>query len=101
MSGLGERLRALRKEKGVSQRDLAASAGVNHTYVSHIEAGHLTPSAELVERMARRLDADSFELCVLAGKLPTELTTALELLPAPSLRRVHISAMGELRRISA
>ncbi len=85
----------------MTQRELAAATFVDHTYLSHIEAGRTVPSAELIERMARRLDADSFELCVLARQLPTELTDALEELPAPSLRRVHIAAMGELRRLSA
>jgi transcriptional regulator with XRE-family HTH domain len=101
VSEFGKVLRQLRKEQGVIQRELGPAVGVHYTYISHLEAGRLKPSAELVYRIARYLDVDAFELCASAGKVPLEITVALELLPVESWRRVHHIAMSELRRISA
>ena len=39
MTPLGERLRALRKAKGVSQKDMAAAIGVSAAYLSALEHG--------------------------------------------------------------
>ena len=69
----GERLRELRKEQKVSQRDLANLVGVDFTYVSKIETGdNAPPSIATIHRMAQALAADEGELIVLAGKVPLE-----------------------------
>lgn len=39
MNELAETVRKQRSEQGLSQRELAERAGVDHTYISHIEAG--------------------------------------------------------------
>ncbi|PWJ80175.1 transcriptional regulator [Pseudaminobacter salicylatoxidans] len=39
MTPLGERLRALRRERGVSQKDMAAAIGVSAAYLSALEHG--------------------------------------------------------------
>ncbi len=101
MSNFGKTLKGIRKERGMSQRSLAPAVGVSHTYLSHLESGRQEPSVDFVYRMARHLDLDAFELCASAGKVPLELTLALEQLPVESWRRVHNVAMGELHRISA
>ncbi len=51
---LGQRLRRLRKERGLSQRDLAR-AGVSYAYVSRIEKGTRQPSVKVLRRLARAL----------------------------------------------
>jgi transcriptional regulator with XRE-family HTH domain len=69
----GERLRELRKQQHISQRDLANLVGVDFTYVSKIETGdNAPPSAATIHRMAQVLAADEGELIVLAGKVPLE-----------------------------
>jgi transcriptional regulator with XRE-family HTH domain len=40
MTPLGERIRALRRERGVSQKDMAAALGVSAAYLSALEHGH-------------------------------------------------------------
>ncbi|WAX95992.1 helix-turn-helix domain-containing protein [Aminobacter sp. NyZ550] len=40
MTPLGERIRELRRERGVSQKDMAASIGVSAAYLSALEHGH-------------------------------------------------------------
>lgn len=53
---VGERIRRLRLERGLSQRDLAA--GLEHcsyAYLSRIEAGTRNPSVRALEQVARKL----------------------------------------------
>jgi transcriptional regulator with XRE-family HTH domain len=78
MSSFGERLRELRRAKGVSQRDLAARIGVDFTYLSKIENDRMPPpSAKAITALARELDADADELSILAGKIPGDLVEVL------------------------
>ena len=51
---LGERLRRLRRERGLSQREIA-SPGVSYAYVSRIEAGARQPSVKALRKLARKL----------------------------------------------
>jgi transcriptional regulator with XRE-family HTH domain len=51
---VGARLRRLRLERGISQRDLS-SPGVSYAYISRIEAGARTPSVKALRKLARKL----------------------------------------------
>jgi transcriptional regulator with XRE-family HTH domain len=51
---IGERLKRLRLEKGLSQRELAAP-GVSYAYISRIEAGTRQPSVKALRRLAAKL----------------------------------------------
>jgi transcriptional regulator with XRE-family HTH domain len=86
----GQRLRNLRKQKNLSQRDLAARVGIDFTYLSKIEGGRLDPPSEvIIRRIAQELDANEDELINLAGKVPKELKSVLEESPqAVELLRV-------------
>lgn len=77
----GQRVRALRQEKGLSQRALAAKLSVNFTYLSKIENERLDfgdyPSEELICKLARALDVDEDELLILAKKIPVAIRERL------------------------
>ena len=72
--GFGNRLRAMRTAKGLSQRALGERVGVSFTYISKVENGKLDfgnyPSEDLIHRLAAALDADEEELLLLAEKIP-------------------------------
>src|SRR5690348_3420426 len=51
---VGERLRRLRLERGLSQRDLS-SPGVSYAYISRIEAGARRPSVKALRMLAQKL----------------------------------------------
>lgn len=75
---LGQRIKALRSESGLTQRRLAEEAGVNFTYLSKIENNRLehTPSIKTLQDLARVLSIDELELMELmelANKLPPVL----------------------------
>jgi len=77
MKKLGDRVRQLRRAKGLSQRALAEMVGISFTYVSKIENEKLDfgdyPSEELILKMAAALDADEDELLILAEKIPERI----------------------------
>lgn len=51
---IGQRLRRLRTERGLSQRELA-EPGVSYAYISRIEAGTRQPSVKALRKLARKL----------------------------------------------
>jgi len=52
---LGERIRALRQERGLQQRQLAQKSGLTPSMVSQIESGRLTPSLHTLGKLAGAL----------------------------------------------
>src|SRR4051795_2450972 len=73
----GQKIRALRKGQGLSQRDLAGKVKVSFTYISKIENEKLDfgdyPSVKLIRKLAKALDADPDELLILAEKIPESI----------------------------
>ena len=55
MSSLGERIRRLRAESALQQRQLAEKAALTPSMVSQIESGRLTPSLHTLGRIATAL----------------------------------------------
>jgi len=74
ITSFGNRVRELRKAKGLTQKDLAASVKLDFTYISKVETGKADPPGEdVVRRLAKALGADPEELVYLAGKVPKAL----------------------------
>jgi transcriptional regulator with XRE-family HTH domain len=55
-------LRIKRKEKGISQEDLADLAGLHRTYVGSVERGERNVSIDNMERLAAALSLDVIDL---------------------------------------
>ena len=55
-SSLGSRLRNLRKERGLTQNELANQAGVSKNAVSLIERGEISPSVSTLQSLAAALE---------------------------------------------
>ena len=73
----GERVRGLRRAKGLTLRQLAAEVGVGFTYLSRVETGRMTygdyPSEGLIRKLAEALNGDVDELLVLAEMIPEKI----------------------------
>lgn len=66
----GKRIRQLRIQKGMTQRDLSARLGIDFTYLSKIENNKAEPpSDEVIKGLARELNTDPEELFTLAAKV--------------------------------
>lgn len=60
--GIGERIRALREQRRLSQGDIEERTGLLRCYVSRVENGHTVPSLETLERFAGALDVPLYKL---------------------------------------
>ncbi|ARQ69148.1 helix-turn-helix domain-containing protein [Streptomyces marincola] len=56
LDAVGPRLRALRRDRGLTLADLAASTGVSESSLSRLESGQRRPSLELLLPLARIYD---------------------------------------------
>jgi transcriptional regulator with XRE-family HTH domain len=79
----GSRIKALRLEAKLSQRDLADRLakrlkGFDFTYLSKIENDRLVPSASAILALAAELKGNSDELLALAGKAPADVGDMLQ-----------------------
>jgi transcriptional regulator with XRE-family HTH domain len=54
-------IRRIRKEKGISQEDLADRAGVYRNYVGMVERCENAPTIDLLEKFAEALDVKPVE----------------------------------------
>jgi len=59
---IGDRLRAIREEKKLSQGDIEHRSGLLRCYLSRVENGHTVPSVETLEKMARALEVPLYQL---------------------------------------
>jgi len=58
----GERLKKIRKEKGLSQENLAYALGKNKATICRFENGQLLPDAEEIYLICNELEIDEYEL---------------------------------------
>src|SRR4051794_27879911 len=80
----GQRLRQLRLERRINQRELAARVGIDFTYLSKIENERMSPpAADTIVKLARALQASTDELLLLAHKRPSDIHPFLP--PPPTL----------------
>ena len=91
---IGERLKALREQKDLSQGEIEKRTGLLRCYISRVENGHTVPSVDTMEKMARALgspDVPAFHGRVKDVKKPN--------IPAAAIRGrvVHPKEARELR----
>jgi transcriptional regulator with XRE-family HTH domain len=69
---MGDRLRALREEKNLSQGDIEKRTGLLRCYISRVENGHTVPAIETLEKIARAFEVPLYQLFY-DGEAPPEL----------------------------
>lgn len=57
-------VKVFREHRGLTQKRLAAAAGVDAAYLSQIETGHRRGSIETLQKLARALNVDLDDLAV-------------------------------------
>jgi transcriptional regulator with XRE-family HTH domain len=92
----GARIRQLRKEHQLTQRELAEMVNIDFTYLSKIENGHGVPPAEAtIRRLAEVLDTPAEELVLLADKLPADFEQDLLARPEHQVAALYRSMAGK------
>jgi transcriptional regulator with XRE-family HTH domain len=59
---IGQRIRDLRVQNGMSQGDIERETGMLRGYISRVERGHTVPSVETLHRFASALDVPMYRL---------------------------------------
>ena len=59
---IGDRLRALREHKKLSQGHIEHRTGLLRCYISRVENGHTVPAVETLEKFARALNVPLYQL---------------------------------------
>ena len=59
---IGERLKALREQKDMSQGDVEKRTGLLRCYISRVENGHTVPAIETIEKLARAMEVPMYAL---------------------------------------
>ncbi len=66
---LGEAIKLMRRERGISQKTLGVEADIHPTWISHIESGRNNPAWGSVRRIAAALDLPVSKLAAKAEAL--------------------------------
>src|SRR5690348_9945098 len=95
VNSIGEYIREQREQAKISMRQLARNAGVSNPYLSQIERGLRTPSAEILQQIARGLRISAEALYVRAGILEERPAGAVPdaVLADPHLTERHKQAL--------
>ena len=62
LKSFGDKIRQVRKSKGLTQEELAERCGLQNTYIGGIERGERNISLQSVEKLAEGLEVIPFEL---------------------------------------
>jgi len=99
---IGDRLRALREEKKLTQGDIEKRTGLIRFYVSRVENGHTVPSLDTIEKFARALEVPLYQLFY-EGEEPPALPLLLERRTADDIvwgsSRKEARLLTQLRRL--
>ncbi|MBU4311915.1 MAG: helix-turn-helix domain-containing protein [Candidatus Omnitrophica bacterium] len=63
-SVIGKRIKKLRMEKSLTQKDLAKAAGLHWTHVSKIESSKRIPTVKAIAGLAEALGIEAWELLI-------------------------------------
>ncbi len=91
---IGDRIRALREAKNLSQGDIEKRSGLVRPYLSRIENCHTIPSLETLEKLARALEVPLYQLFYEEKEPP-------KLLNLPERKTAEEIAWGRVRCRSA
>ena len=95
-TSIGQRIRELRKQKGLSQRGMEEASGLHASYVSRVEHGHTVPSLETLEKFAKALDVPLYRLFY-SGEQPPPTP---HLTPRKTLEELATESESEARFLS-
>lgn len=59
---LGENIKKYRKQKGLTQKDLASKVGVTASTITKYEKGDLEPNLDIIKKIAKALDISYIEI---------------------------------------
>jgi len=64
---IGRKIRTLREAKGLSQGDVERRSGLLRSYISRVEGGYTAPSISTLEKFAKALEVEPYQLLLNRG----------------------------------
>lgn len=99
---IGKRLRELREAKGLSQGDIEKRSGLLRSYISRVEGGYTVPSLATLEKFAKALEVEAYQLLYQGERRPVAFKapgqTSLSS-PAKKLAKLFEGMSGSDRRV--
>ena len=92
---IGIRLYELREAKGLTQDALGKQVGLSSTRISRVENGHLTPSLAVLERWAKALGVELYQLFAVGHGQP-EAAESPERIPVGAQERTLLGLFGQM-----
>ena len=92
---IGKRLRELRKDKGLSLRDIEDRTGLPKAYVSIVENGRTTPTLQMLVRWAKALDVELYQLFAVGHDQPVAAESP-ERIPVGAQERTLLALFAKM-----
>ena len=77
---LGDRIKRVRKERGLGLRETAGKIGISATFLSRVEtnAEQSAPSEDVLRKLAKVIEDDFDALMQLAGRVPKDIAAVIK-----------------------
>jgi transcriptional regulator with XRE-family HTH domain len=85
---IGKRLKMLREAKGLSQGDIERRSGLLRSYISRVEGGYTAPSLVTLEKFAKALGVESYQLLFANHGRPKSAKLLNPIVMSKSLRKL-------------
>ncbi len=72
---LGKRIQVLREKRGITQEELEEKSGINAKYISAVECGQKNVTVKTLEKIAKGLEIEIYELFLFSEKLESKKAT--------------------------
>jgi transcriptional regulator with XRE-family HTH domain len=72
LQSIGKKIQFIREKRGLTQEQLEERTGVNTKYISAIERGQKNVTVKTLEKIAKGLDVELYELLLLPKDLASE-----------------------------
>lgn len=69
---IGKRIQSIRERKGLTQEQLEEKTGVNTKYISAIERGQKNVTIKTLEKVAKGLDVELYQLLLVSEEIGSE-----------------------------
>src|SRR5579863_8331104 len=103
----GQRLRTLRRSRGLTLEQLGGASGVGYKHIAEIERGAKVPSFEAIGRLAAALKAEPYELFLpeRLGSKPADrnlrlLVAEIERHAAPTMKQFLLDVLTSAQTLT-
>lgn len=103
LASLGKRIQFVREKEGLTQEQLEDKTGVNTKYISAIERGQKNITIKTLEKIAKGLNVELYELFLLPEEIGTEkaVKKAIEALIKDANTKTLTLCLDFLRKAAA